>query len=451
MKKGFILIAFLLISIGIWTWFHLLMEQSDSSSCQIASESYLGPIQYVYLLNHDPSIQNQSEVRWINLSWSFRQRITISNPCHRLIMNVPVKITLDHSFNFNKVNPDGSDIRIIANDGFTQIPYRFGVWSPGTLTAQLSVIIPTLPDTGMTIYLYYGNKIAISGSNTNLLVPLATGDTDTPTVTSTATETLTPTETSTPTGTATGTPTNTQTLTPTGTNTGTPTNTQTLTPTRTNTGTPTNTQTLTPTGTNTGTPTNTQTLTPTGTNTGTPTNTQTLTPTGTNTGTPTNTQTLTPTRTNTGTPTNTQTLTPTRTLTVTPTTTQSTTPSQTSTATKIIDPTKPDVSWVSPVEDGKGFYLPNNTNFVLLIANATDNMAVDRVHFFRWDKLKLQFIDIGTVFNSPYQWNLDINTLYFGWNEIDVEAFDTAGNVSFRKYIFLYRTEFLYLPLISNG
>ena len=116
--------------------------------------------------------------------------------------------------------------------------------------------------------------------------------------------------------------------------------------------------------------------------------------------------------------------------------------------TTTIDAEKPQVTWVSPVTDGSGYFVKNG--FVHLRADATDNLGVDRVRFYRWDKVKQYFVEIGTVDKSPYQWDLDTSMLYFEWNEIDVEAYDKAGNVSDHQYIFLFRQYPLYLPFIRH-
>jgi hypothetical protein len=103
-----------------------------------------------------------------------------------------------------------------------------------------------------------------------------------------------------------------------------------------------------------------------------------------------------------------------------------------------INPEKPQVSWVSPVGDGQYYYLVGDTA-VHLEANATGNIAIARVRFYRWDKVNLQYMEIGSDYTYPYIWELDPKILYLGWNEIDVEAYDKAGNISNYKYIFLFR------------
>jgi hypothetical protein len=76
---------------------------------------------------------------------------------------------------------------------------------------------------------------------------------------------------------------------------------------------------------------------------------------------------------------------------------------------------------------------------VHLEVSATGNIDIARVRFYRWNTVNLQYVEIGSDYTYPYTWELDPNTLDLGWNEIDVEAYDKAGNISNYKYIFLFR------------
>jgi uncharacterized repeat protein (TIGR01451 family) len=119
-----------------------------------------------------------------------------------------------------------------------------------------------------------------------------------------------------------------------------------------------------------------------------------------------------------------------------------------------IDSIVPQVDWVSPVQNGSGYFAGNEfmrNLSINLVAQATDNIAIEGVRFYRWDKAKLRFVDLGYVSQAPYQWGLDARLLYGGWNEFDVEAYDTAGNISVHKYIFLFRPYVAYLPLTSRN
>lgn len=109
----------------------------------------------------------------------------------------------------------------------------------------------------------------------------------------------------------------------------------------------------------------------------------------------------------------------------------------------------PTVSWVSPVGDGKVYIL--NGRYVSLLVTAADNTSITQVKFFRWDKVRMAFVDIGFVFTAPYAWNLDTTILSDYWNEIDVESYDTAGNISEYSHIFLLRQGKFYLPFVAKS
>ena len=103
-----------------------------------------------------------------------------------------------------------------------------------------------------------------------------------------------------------------------------------------------------------------------------------------------------------------------------------------------VDTEKPVVNWIAPVGDGEVY--PVGDEVIQLEVNATDNVAVARVRFYRWDAVNEQWVEIGNDYSAPYQMNLDCSTLNEGWNEIDAEAYDTAGNSSDRKHIWLDRS-----------
>ncbi len=113
-----------------------------------------------------------------------------------------------------------------------------------------------------------------------------------------------------------------------------------------------------------------------------------------------------------------------------------------------VDNIKPTTTWVSPVGDGEMYFVRNE--MLRLMVNATDDIGIERVRFYRWDKNNLWYVEIGNVYSAPYQWDLDTRALYYQYNEIDVETYDLAGNSSDHKYIFLYRWNTIYLPFISK-
>jgi len=110
-----------------------------------------------------------------------------------------------------------------------------------------------------------------------------------------------------------------------------------------------------------------------------------------------------------------------------------------------VDLIPPTVTWNSPANNTT-LFISDGT--LLLVADAGDNTGIDKVRFRRWDAVNNVYVEIGVVSSEPYQVSLDISTLNYAFNEIFVDAYDLAGNVSERKHIWLYREAKINLPLI---
>ncbi len=101
---------------------------------------------------------------WMNSAWRYRSEVSISNPNGNPLANFQVKVTLDASFDFAHAQSNGADLRVTSSDGVTLIPFWIADWRAGN-TAAIWVQIPTIPEAGATIWLYYGNSAAASASN----------------------------------------------------------------------------------------------------------------------------------------------------------------------------------------------------------------------------------------------------------------------------------------------
>jgi hypothetical protein len=102
----------------------------------------------------------------------------------------------------------------------------------------------------------------------------------------------------------------------------------------------------------------------------------------------------------------------------------------------VADRVSPTVNWVAPVGT-EGRY-DSDGGLIRLEAEASDNVAVAAVNFFRWDPILERYIDIATVEKSPYVYYIDTWVLKPAWNQIFVRAYDTYGNVSAREFIWVY-------------
>ncbi len=94
---------------------------------------------------------------WYNENWEYRKAVSVSNPNSTALSDFQVKITLDGSFDFSKALADGSDVRFTSVDGTTLIPFWLETWNPSGQSADIWVKVPSIPVTGTSIYLYYGN------------------------------------------------------------------------------------------------------------------------------------------------------------------------------------------------------------------------------------------------------------------------------------------------------
>ena len=101
---------------------------------------------------------------WYDSDWQYRREVAISNPGGAVLTDYQVRVVLDGTFAWSNVRSDGADVRFTTSDGTTVIPYWIETWNPLS-SAIIWVKIPSIPTTGTTVYLYYGNSDAASASN----------------------------------------------------------------------------------------------------------------------------------------------------------------------------------------------------------------------------------------------------------------------------------------------
>jgi len=93
-------------------------------------------------------------------SWDFRKAITISDP-DATLTNYQVDVIISHNSN---MNADFSDIRFADSDAVTAINYTIHSKKDSDV-ALASVKVPSIPDGGKTIFMYYGNSKADDASD----------------------------------------------------------------------------------------------------------------------------------------------------------------------------------------------------------------------------------------------------------------------------------------------
>jgi biopolymer transport protein ExbB len=100
---------------------------------------------------------------WWNDKWILRKKITIdTTPTGGAVTDsigtTPVLIRLS-DFNFAAARDDGTDIRIVADDGKTSLPCQIEKYDSLLGEAFVWVSVPNLkPGATTTLYLYYGNQ-----------------------------------------------------------------------------------------------------------------------------------------------------------------------------------------------------------------------------------------------------------------------------------------------------
>ena len=116
-----------------------------------------GPI--AYILTRNPS----STAAWYSSNYGYRKPITITYSGSPLT-NHDVIITLDTAslISAGKMQADCDDIRLIDSDDTTLLSYWVEAGCD-TTTTQIWAQVPSIPDGGKTIYVYYGYPSAVNG------------------------------------------------------------------------------------------------------------------------------------------------------------------------------------------------------------------------------------------------------------------------------------------------
>ena len=101
---------------------------------------------------------------WLT-GWTNRNPVTVTNSAGSTLSNFQINIVAGASLDFTKAKSGGSDVRVTSSDGQTLIPFWIENWSPGTSSASIWVKVPSIPTTGTTVYVYYGNAAASTVSS----------------------------------------------------------------------------------------------------------------------------------------------------------------------------------------------------------------------------------------------------------------------------------------------
>lgn len=100
-----------------------------------------------------------ASLAWWNGDWSMRKPVTLNAPAGEAT-DAPVLIRLHTgNFDFLSANEDGSDLRVVADDDATALPFHIEKWDGLNQLALVWVKLPRLA-TGTSVWLYFGNPEA---------------------------------------------------------------------------------------------------------------------------------------------------------------------------------------------------------------------------------------------------------------------------------------------------
>ena len=108
---------------------------------------------------------------WWNNSWQDRRKITFSNASSSSdLLNFPVLVSLNatssHNIDYSKTKNGGADVRFVASDNTTALPYQIEKWDTSA-TSTAWVKVPNIHAASTTdfIYMYYNNPAATDNSS----------------------------------------------------------------------------------------------------------------------------------------------------------------------------------------------------------------------------------------------------------------------------------------------
>ncbi len=114
--------------------------------------------------------QTEEVAAWWNPGWMYRQRVDITNGSGSNLTDFQIGFTLDTAalITASKLQNDCDDLRITDHQG-TELPYWIEENSPGCNNAatKIWVKLPSIPTSGGSFFLYYGNAQAIKSADQN--------------------------------------------------------------------------------------------------------------------------------------------------------------------------------------------------------------------------------------------------------------------------------------------
>ena len=127
---------------------------------------FLAPL--IVLFSAGAAIAADADAAWWNTAWTQRQTLTLDSAAASLtedLGTITVLVRLsDSNFPFASAREDGSDLRVIAADGKTQIAYQIESWDSLLNEAYIWVKVPSAKISSKEIlHLYSGNPAPDAG------------------------------------------------------------------------------------------------------------------------------------------------------------------------------------------------------------------------------------------------------------------------------------------------
>jgi hypothetical protein len=113
---------------------------------------------------------------------------------------------------------------------------------------------------------------------------------------------------------------------------------------------------------------------------------------------------------------------------------------------EVFDGSEPRVEFTAPVESGDTLDVYNQ--IVCLKAFAEDDIRIDRVRFYWWNPVALQYFDLSIDDEPPFEACIDTTSFPQGFNQVFAKSYDDSGNESARKWIWLYKVADLWRSLL---
>ena len=118
------------------------------------------------------SVTHATSVAWL-AGWTNRAPVVVQNYGATNRFNYQVKIRLPTGFDYAKVQPSGTDIRITDRDGVTPLHYWIEQFNARAHSGTIWATVPAIAAGGSdTVYIYYGNPTATSQSNGSTTFPM---------------------------------------------------------------------------------------------------------------------------------------------------------------------------------------------------------------------------------------------------------------------------------------